>query len=146
MWKCKTCGEDNPELFYATIATYCKVHWRKRVKLSRKRNIEHYKKYDQQRAMDPDRVALRKRYAATPEGKEAGKRARKNWQERNILKRAAHIVVGNSVREGKLVKQPCEVCGKKKVQAHHDDYSKPLLVRWLCTKHHAEHHRKDSAK
>jgi hypothetical protein len=28
-----------------------------------------------------------------------------------------------------------------KVQAHHDDYTKPLAVDWLCTKHHAERHK-----
>jgi ribosomal protein S27AE len=41
-----------------------------------------------------------------------------------------------------LIKQPCEVCGNLKAQAHHDDYSKPLQVRWLCQKHHTEHHQK----
>ena len=47
-----------------------------------------------------------------------------------------------ALRRGLLVKQPCEVgidC-KGRIEAHHDDYSKPLDVRWLCTKHHAEHH------
>jgi hypothetical protein len=39
-----------------------------------------------------------------------------------------------------LKRMPCEVCGAQKVEAHHDDYSKPLDVRWLCKKHHAEHH------
>ncbi|MFC3331681.1 hypothetical protein ACFOEM_04310 [Paenalcaligenes hominis] len=34
----------------------------------------------------------------------------------------------------------CEVCGKSKVDAHHDDYSKPLEVRWLCREHHMQHH------
>ena len=37
--------------------------------------------------------------------------------------------------------QPCEVCGES-AQRHHDDYSKPLEVRWLCTRHHGEVHRK----
>jgi len=46
------------------------------------------------------------------------------------------------IRSGKLIKQCCEVClTEKNVQAHHDDYNKPLDVRWLCIKHHAEHHR-----
>jgi ribosomal protein S27AE len=42
---------------------------------------------------------------------------------------------------GRLIRQPCEVCGEKKVEAHHDDYDKPLDVRWLCPAHHAETHR-----
>jgi hypothetical protein len=32
------------------------------------------------------------------------------------------------------------VCGEPEAQAHHDDYAKPLDVRWLCNKHHREHH------
>ena len=38
---------------------------------------------------------------------------------------------------------PCEVCGERKTHAHHDDYSKPLEVKWLCKKHHDEHHREE---
>lgn len=37
-----------------------------------------------------------------------------------------------AIADGRLVRQPCERCSKLKVQAHHDDYSKPLEVRWLC--------------
>lgn len=40
----------------------------------------------------------------------------------------------------RIPKKPCEVCGDPDSQRHHDDYSKPLEVRFLCTKHHAEHH------
>ncbi len=57
------------------------------------------------------------------------------------LRRAAHIAVGNAVRDKKLVKQPCVVCGTLKVEAHHPDYSLPLEVVWLCIKHHKELHR-----
>jgi hypothetical protein len=39
-----------------------------------------------------------------------------------------------------IPKQPCEVCGNPKAQKHHEDYSKPLEVKWLCVKHHAAHH------
>jgi len=67
---------------------------------------------------------------------------KRSWIERNPEKRAAHIVVGNAVRDGKLVKQPCEKCGAAdRVHAHHDDYSKPLDVRWLCPLHHGEERR-----
>lgn len=41
--------------------------------------------------------------------------------------------------------QQCEVCGARpedaKIHKHHDDYSKPLEVRFLCTPHHGELHR-----
>lgn len=53
---------------------------------------------------------------------------------------AANIAVNNAVRSGRLLRQPCEKCGAK-AQAHHDDYMKPLEVRWLCPRHHGEHHR-----
>lgn len=43
-------------------------------------------------------------------------------------------------RRGKLVPKPCEVCGDE-AQKHHEDYSKPLQVMWLCRGCHVEHHR-----
>lgn len=46
--------------------------------------------------------------------------------------------VSSAIRSGKLISRPCEVCGGTKSQAHHDDYSKPLDVRWLCAVHHKE--------
>lgn len=42
-----------------------------------------------------------------------------------------------------LDRKPCEVCGATKVEAHHDDYTKPLDVRWLCKRHHAEVHTRE---
>lgn len=54
----------------------------------------------------------------------------------------AHKMVLDAIAKGVLKPQPCEKCGwKKNVDAHHDDYSKPLEVRWLCRKHHQIHHK-----
>ena len=39
-------------------------------------------------------------------------------------------------RLGWLTRQPCEVCGDHASDAHHEDYRKPLAVRWLCKTHH----------
>jgi len=54
------------------------------------------------------------------------------------LKYKARYTLRNAVRLGKIVKGCCEVCGSLEVEAHHDDYSKPFEVRWLCWLHHRE--------
>ena len=41
---------------------------------------------------------------------------------------------------GRIFKKPCKVCGDLNVEAHHEDYSKPLDVVWLCHKHHGVVH------
>ena len=60
-----------------------------------------------------------------------------------------------AVRKGIITPAPCEACGKastfkdgrRGVQAHHDDYNKPLSVRWLCQKcHHAWHKAHDAKR
>jgi hypothetical protein len=46
----------------------------------------------------------------------------------------------SAIQCGKLTPMPCEVCGKQKTQGHHEDYSKPLDVVWLCVRHHQDRH------
>jgi hypothetical protein len=110
--------------------------------------------YERGRRDSPHRVAARKEYAATERGRESHRRAnhkynrtvacmesKRRYREANPVKRRAHLIVSGAIRSGKLVRSPCEVCGNEAAQAHHDDYGKPLEVRWLCTTHHAEWHR-----
>jgi hypothetical protein len=59
------------------------------------------------------------------------------------LKKACRRRTRTAVANAELTRKPCEVCGDNTVDAHHDDYTRPLDVRWLCRKHHVEHHRKD---
>lgn len=80
-------------------------------------------------------------YARTPEGREAGNAAKRRWAKANYAKKKATVAVNNAIRDGRLIRGDCEVCGKPLAQGHHDDYSKPLEVRWLCPEHHAAHHR-----
>lgn len=64
----------------------------------------------------------------------------RRYSERHPEKRAAHSIVTNAIKNGSLVSQPCEVCGSKNSEAHHEDYAKPMDVQWLCPKHHADRH------
>jgi hypothetical protein len=62
------------------------------------------------------------------------------YKEKYPQKNYARIALNNAVRDGKVIKQPCEICGSTDSEGHHDDYMRPLNVRWLCPKHHAERH------
>lgn len=66
----------------------------------------------------------------------------KEYRARFPKKYKAHNIVSNAIRDGKLFHMPCEVCGNNAV-AHHDDYAKPLNVRWLCQAHHKQWHAKN---
>lgn len=137
---CKTCGTTDASLFYASIKTYCKEHWKAKVRENRVANIEHYRAFDKLRSSMPHRVAARKEYITTAAGKAAHRRATARWAERYPERREASHAVGNAVRDGKLAKLPCVVCGNLNVEAHHADYSQPLDVMWLCDRHHKEIH------
>ena len=72
----------------------------------------------------------------TKERKAAAVEYQRKYRSKNQDKYKARGIVNNAIRDGRLKKQPCEICGSKKSQAHHDDYSRPLDVRWLCFAEH----------
>lgn len=55
------------------------------------------------------------------------------------MKSIARSYVKQYIKRGFIKKQPCLVCGEK-AEMHHDDYTKPLEVKWLCRDHHLELH------
>lgn len=68
-----------------------------------------------------------------------------------LEKRRAQQKVWYAIKYGTLTPKPCEGCGigayethdgRRGVHAHHDDYSKPLDVRWLCYSCHGKEHRR----
>jgi hypothetical protein len=66
----------------------------------------------------------------------------KEYRDKHPKKYKAHCLVNNHKRAGNISEMPCEVCKDIKVVAHHDDYDKPLNVRWLCYAHHSQWHAK----
>ncbi|MCJ8053878.1 hypothetical protein GB928_018640 [Shinella curvata] len=67
------------------------------------------------------------------------------WNNAHPLEMLAHQYVRSALKKGLLNKEPCEVCGAENVDAHHDDYSRPGVVRWLCRLHHRHHHMQEKA-
>lgn len=118
--RCKTCHKS--EIHKNYLRRMSDPEWRE-------------KELDRQREK-----AKRHRAEGRKPDPEAEKRGKLKWLENNRHKKRANTAVGNAIRDKKLFRKPCEKCGDENSEAHHDDYSKPLDVRWLCKKHHNEHH------
>lgn len=73
--------------------------------------------------------------------KEFGYNAVNRWKINNPNKVKAEEITHYAIKRGLIEKRDCEICGRK-AQAHHEDYNKPLEVKWLCSIHHKEAHRK----
>jgi hypothetical protein len=81
-------------------------------------------------------------------GRETVKKTVAKWRSRtkypgwrDPIRRRARNLAQAAIRRGKIKRTPCEACGDPRSEAHHDDYSQPLTVRFLCNKHHREAHQ-----
>jgi hypothetical protein len=158
MKACRKCGAEKPlSDFYPHKKmldghlNMCKECSKKATRAHRDANIERYREYDRSRSDSPERAALRKRVAKQRKADLAAKvidaAAGREWRDRNREKRRAHTAVNNAVKSGALIAKPCERCGfALGVQAHHEDYSKPLDVTWLCKTCHGKRHREINAE
>ena len=99
--------------------------------------------------------AYGRKYVRSTKGRENNRETNRRWRETNrdrvneIAKRynannkdklRVRRIVRDAVADGTLVKGECEIgidC-RGRIESHHDDYSKPLEVRWLCRKHHSK--------
>jgi len=131
-WQCTACGEWlDPTAFYPSpaatsgLSSRCKpCHTARNVALRDKANAAAYAREWRQR---PE-VADRERRRA------AVRRQSKEWQ--------ARIELNKAVKRGDVVRPAaCAECGQTgRIEGHHDDYDKPLDVRWLCRDCHEAHH------
>lgn len=119
---------------------------KKDVNKNRAENIDYYRGYDRERGGLPHRKKAVKEYQHTERGKEASNRAKRKWSENNSIKKSAAIIVNNAVRDCIIIKpKTCSECGKgrRRIHGHHDDYRKPLEVRWLCSACHSAWHKEN---
>lgn len=124
----------------------CKECTKKYVTSHRNENIEYCREYDRKRANSPSRLESKQRYRSSERGKYVVLKSHKRYREKFPSKRKAHIIVGNFLRDGKIIRPDrCEKCRVEcKPQAHHCDYTKPLEVMWLCQSCHVEWHKNNT--
>lgn len=133
--KCFKCNEVKPlsdfyphKMMADGHLNKCKDCTRKDVANHRQVNAEKIRSYDRGRAKTVGRKA---------DNAERSKEYRRENPEKRVAVRAAN----NAIRSGKLKKKPCEICGATcRVEKHHEDYSKPLDVVFLCSLHHSAVH------
>lgn len=130
--KCKKCNRIKPiHLFYEHKKmidghlSFCKKCVKERIYKRAIIKKEYIREYERKRNQQPDRklresIRQKIRRAKNP-------RKYKAWQK-----------VSNAIRDGRLIKQPCEICGELKVEAHHPDHRSAFKIRWLCHEHHRQ--------
>lgn len=134
---CRICGEEKElEEFYKHSKmiggrdSKCKKCQIKISQKTRANNLEYRREYG--------RVKSRVRNRSTKHYKEV-----KNYREKYPDKYFATRQVAKGIKNGSIKKDDfCNECGleTKKLQAHHDDYSLPLAIKWLCPVCHRNWH------
>ena len=105
----------------------CKTCTKSDAKKHREENLEKVRAYDRERAKTSSRI----RHAIE---------VTSAWRAQDKRRMKAHNAVARAIKSGQLERMPCSQCGRADSHAHHDDYDKPLDVRWLCPGCHAQHH------
>jgi len=121
----------------------CKECTKAGVRANRANKIEYYRDYDRSRNMSSDRVKARREYIITDAGKDARRKAAITYRNKFPNSYRAKIKFGNALRANIVERQySCSKCSSDiNVEGHHDDYSKPLEVRWLCSRCHKLWHK-----
>jgi len=150
--KCAKCGELKAlDKYYKDIRASHGVYARcksclveyDRTKEGRDRLKVRREKY---KATDKFKETKRK-YNLTDKAKSLDKIRKAKWQKANPVKSRAHKKVRYALDSGKLDKPDnCQICGTDCIpNGHHEDYSKPLDVIWVCNQCHVDIHYKEEA-
>lgn len=134
MWHCRECHGAYRRAQYKDNPEYYREYVRKR----REANPEKVRAY-----FNSEKVTKRyQEWRQNNSEKVSGYNSL--WKRANSIKTAAHTAVRKATVSGELVRPvQCSSCSStNRIEAHHEDYSKPLDVVWLCRKCHNKLHRK----
>lgn len=155
--KCKVCGQELPITEFYKHAGYpdtkckkCAIKYTKEYnKQHREEKREYRKKYYQknkEHLIQKNKEWVKNNRDAHREN--CRRSNKKHYEERldyntkyrknNPDKYYAHGKISSAIQQGKIIKpNQCEICGAEgRVEAHHNDYSKPMEIIWCCKKCH----------
>ena len=141
MKKCFKCNIEKPlSEFYKHSqmkdghVNKCKKCNKKDVSENYQKNIDYYRDYEKTEKRKKSHNERQKKYDNV-------------YRSKYPKKYKAHKMVGNAIRDGILIRpNKCECCESTlNIQAHHDDYNKPLDVRWICVRCHKKWHSENQA-
>lgn len=142
---CIECSKPKPEADFYPNRKSCKPCVAAKVRANYLKNRDKFVAYDLARSQLPHRVKARNEYAQTCKGRERSASAKRAYAERNPRKRAAHVAVGNALRDGQIWKSPCcmapDCFCTDSLHGHHVNYDEQLNVVWLCGPCHVDLHR-----
>lgn len=124
---CKGCRKERVKPRYQNLRDVRKEQFRRNYIENRGQRLESYAVYKK-----------------SPKGRATQLRASNLAYKRYPEKAIARQRLRYAVSRGEITKQPCEVCGIEKVEAHHYlGYAKENWydVKWLCRDHHRDAHK-----
>lgn len=144
---CRDCNEEKSiDSFYKmkrgdlkagfTMCSYCKECWGERYSHWGDKNKMSFKQLDKHRKTDKEYQRIKR--AENPERKSEENEVY-NRENPNRIK--ANSILNVAIKKGEIKRSLCRDCDRTDTHGHHEDYSKPLEVKWLCPVHHKKLHQ-----
>lgn len=146
--KCKECCKARAKLTVHSESAIEKrekyrSEWQKKKRpiLNVRLRERYLRKIDESREQSKIRT---RRYLQSEKGKAKHIETTRQYEKENPEKINAQRKVRRAIKSGKLIRSHfCQICKKEaKTHGHHEDYSKPLEVIWMCSVCHLYHHQK----
>ena len=142
----KNDSKINPD--HGELKSYCKICGKRYIRkdsihgtqiCSEKCKIKH-DSIRKQAKLDANRITHSTHKYRYPK---SSRKSIEKWTAKNKIKKDAHLKLRYNVKMGRIKKSSiCFICGDNTLlHGHHQDYSRPLDVVWLCAKCHQYIHR-----
>ena len=133
---CKTCARRGKKIYRQSHKTEIAESSRAYSQTHKRERSEYYQSHKVETAV------AGKAYSQTEGGKKKRREAKRKYRLDFPAKEKAHGTVSNAIRDRRLeAPSDCESCfNERDLDGHHEDYSKPLEVDWLCRECHTKRH------